>query len=65
MAEFMNLVAWTHGLPITVFDVDGSGAGADVERFLRTLKNGVDYEQQLFAKVKAGELTWKDIHHSV
>lgn len=62
MAEFMNLVARTHGLPITVFDVDGSGAGADVERFLRTLRNGVDYEKQLIAKVKAGELTWKDVH---
>lgn len=62
MAEFMNLVAKKNGLPITLFDFDGSGAGADAERFLRTLRNGVDYEQQLFEKVKTGELTWKDVH---
>jgi hypothetical protein len=53
MAEFINLIALKHGLPNTLFDLDGKGAGADAEGSLKTLRNGADYEHQNFAQIKA------------
>lgn len=65
MVEFMNAVASSYRLSITLFEVDGSGSRADVERLLITLKNGLTHQEQLIEKVKSGELTWKDVHKPV
>jgi hypothetical protein len=65
MTALMNFVAKKHQLPTTLFDADGTGAGADAERFLYILKHGLTFEQRLTDEVLAGKTTWKEVHKSV
>lgn len=65
MSELMNLISKKYLRSTTLFDVDSTGAAGDAENLLRTLKNGMTHQEQIIEKVRAGELTWKDVHKPV
>lgn len=62
LADLLNRIARNYKLPTTLFDFDGTGAAREAEHLIHVISYGLDAQTQVFAKIRNGELTWKDVH---